>query len=220
MRPSLRTFEIPYLAKSLLEKENQLPIEDLTVSVKNGRHISLKSKKHHKEIVPHLTNAHNYLNNALPVYQFLCDMQTQEKRSYIGINLGPFANEYDFIPRIEYEDLILSEATWNIKTASVASLIDTMDTDDKFEIELTKFKTLFNIPRFALLVDGDNELLVHFNNHTSVKMLLQTVKKRTSFKLKEFLFSEEGIVKSEDQKSYYTNEVVLSFYNSVKNSYD
>lgn len=216
MRPTFRKFEIPYLAKSVLNKENQLPIEDLMVSVKNGNFISLRSKKHNKEVIPHLTNAHNYSANALPVYQFLCDMQTQNKRDYMGINLGPFTNEYDFIPRIEYEDLILSEAIWNLKKPDIEPLLKVMDSNQVFSLALKKFKQEKRIPQFVLLTDGDNELLINFENLTSVRMLLQTVKKRPHFKLTEFLFNENGIVKSTDGKEYYTNQVVLSFYNSKK----
>lgn len=216
MRPTFRKFEIPYLAKSVLNKENQLPIEDLMVSVKNGNFISLRSKKHNKEVIPHLTNAHNYSSNALPVYQFLCDMQTQNKRGYLGINLGPFTNEYEFIPRIEYEDLILSEAIWNLKKPDIEPLLKVMDSNQVFSLALKKFKQEKRIPQFVLLTDGDNELLINFENLTSVRMLLQTVKKRPHFKLTEFLFNENGIVKSTDGKEYYTNQVVLSFYNSKK----
>lgn len=218
MRPTLRDFEIPYLAKSLLENEKQVAINDLTVSVKNGKHIVLKSKKNNKEVLSHLTNAHNYTSNSLPVYQFLCDMQTQGKRGFLGINLGPFTKEYDFIPRIEYENLILSEATWNFKRTSISYLLEVMDSDKAFEAELLKFRELFNIPSFALFSEGDNELLINFENITSVKMLLHSVKKKDSFSLKEFLFSEDGLVKSKDGKNYYTNEMILSFYNANKGS--
>lgn len=215
MRPTLRTFEIPYLAKSVLPKENQIQIEDLTVSIKNGS-VLLKSEKLKKEVVPHLTNAHNYAFNALPVYQFLCDMQTKNKRGFLGINLGPFSNEYDFIPRIEYRDLILFEATWNFKKISFSALFESIESEDKFKEELEGFKKRYSIPQFVLLPDGDNELLINFDNITSVKMLLQTVKNRESFSLKEFLFSESGFAKSKDNNKYFTNEVILSFYNDNK----
>lgn len=215
MRPSFRNFEIPYLAKSILSSKQQLPIEDLSISVRNDN-IVLKSEKYSQQVIPHLTNAHNYSANALPVYQFLCDMQTQGKRGFLGINLGPFANEYEFIPRIEYENLILSEATWNLKNPEIEPLLKAMDNDRDFSLVLKKFKQEKKIPQFALLTEGDNELLINFENLTSVKMLLQTVKKRPHFKLTEFLFNENGVVKSNDGKAYYTNQVVLSFYNSKK----
>lgn len=216
MRPSFREFEIPYLAKSVLNKEYQILLEDLMVSVRNDNYLFLRSKDHNKEIIPRLTNAHNYSSNALPIYQFLGDLQTQNKRSYLGINLGPFADEYEFIPRIEFEDIILSKATWNLKKQDIELLLKVMHNDQDFSLALNKFKQEKKIPQFVMLNDKDNKLLINFENLTSVKMLLQTVKKRTFFKLVEFLFNESGVVKNTDGKEYYTNEIILSFYNNNK----
>jgi len=45
-------------------------------------------------------------------------------------------------------------------------------------------------------------------------MLLETVKKRPEFKLKEFLHAQESIVKKDTEN--YTNQIVVSFYNEQK----
>jgi polyhydroxyalkanoate synthesis regulator phasin len=214
MRPAFRKHEIPYLAKSVLDTDSQIPIEDLTLSVKNGNHIVLKSKKHGREVIPHLTNAHNYSANALPIYHFLCDMQAQGKRGYLGINLGAFIQEYDFIPRIEYHDLVLSEAIWNIKKLDIERLQKHADEEEKLIDLMNGFRKERTIPQFVMLTDGDNELLINLENLDSVRMLLDTVRKRESFKLTEFLFGEDGVVKSEDNQAYYANQIVLAFYNS------
>ncbi len=215
MRPLFRKYEIPYLARSVVPTDHQLEIQDLTISVKNNS-VILKSQKHNKEVIPHLTNAHNFSSNALPIYQFLCDMQTQNKRAYIGINLGSFVNEYDFIPRIEYKDIIICEASWNLKKSEIQSLLINKDEDEKLNIELDILLKKRKLPKLVTLVDGDNELLVNLSNLTSVRMLLEAIKNRPNFRLTEFLFGEDGIVKTQDKKQYYANQIILSFYNNAK----
>ncbi|GAB5472044.1 MAG: hypothetical protein Mars2KO_01430 [Maribacter sp.] len=213
MRPSFRDYEIPYLAKSSLDLEHQIPLEDLFISIRNNS-ILLRSKKLNKEIVPHLTNAHNFSANALPIYQFLCDMQTQNQKKSIFFSFGFLGNNRSFIPRVEYRNLILHVAKWKIKKIDIKDLFEESENTRNFAIEVNKWRSKLKLPKYALLTDGDNELLINFNNLTSVRMLLDTVKNRSEFLLSEFLFSKEGIVKSEN--SYHTHQIVISFFNNQK----
>ncbi|WP_299244834.1 lantibiotic dehydratase family protein [uncultured Aquimarina sp.] len=214
MRPSFRKYEIPYLAKSILNDEQQLLLDDLMISASPNGKVILRSKKFDKEVIPHLTNAHNYSSNALPIYQFLANMQTQNQRGGIAFDWGPFAEEYDFLPRVEYKDIIFSNAIWNISSSEIQPLLNNLNDENQFYKELENFVDTKSLPQFVLLVDGDNELLINSKNTTSIKMLLNTVKKRSRFKLKEFLHVNESLIK-EGEKGY-TNQIVMSFYNEKK----
>ncbi len=213
-RPVLRKYEIPYLAKSTLDMDSQLTLEDLMVSVKNNREVFLRSKKNDRQVLPYLTNAHNFSYNSLPVYHFLSDMQLQSNRTGISFNWGPLAQEFEFLPRVMYEDIIFSKATWNFKNSSIKPFIDLMGNEIKLFKEFSKWKRVKQLPQYVMLVEGDNQLLICMTNITSVKMFLNTVKHQSSFILSEFLFSEDGILKK--GKEYYTNQVIVSFYNEEK----
>ncbi len=188
MRPVLRDYEIPYLANPSVEKENVIPITDLMISVVQGRYIKLRSKRLDKEVLPRLSSAHNYSNNSLPVYHFLCAMQSQGVRSGMGFNWGPLLDSKPFLPRVRYENVIFSPAIWNISpddTRQVPKI-----TDKHFLKKAFEFKNIRNIPDKVLLVQGDNKLLIDFNHELSVQMLFSEVKNRP-FRLEEFLFDDQ-----------------------------
>ena len=215
LRPKLRDFEIPYLAKSSVPKENQISIEDLVVSVKYGKRVVLRSKSLNKEIIPRLSNAHNFSYNALPVYQFLCDLQTQDLRGGVGFNWGALSNEYSYLPRVKYKNIVLSEATWNIRKEDFKKIIEAKD-EVGIEKEAKLWKKQFNLPDYVLLVDGDNELLLHLNNMLCIKTLISLVKKRSTFQLKEFLFNAENTIVKRGHDGF-ANQLVFSFFKSQIN---
>ncbi|MCL2651819.1 MAG: lantibiotic dehydratase family protein, partial [Candidatus Azobacteroides sp.] len=98
-RPHIREYEILYLANSDLPESQLIYVSDLYLSIKKGK-LCLRSKKLNKEIIPRLTNAHNYMNNSMPVYRFLCDMQQQQGRTGLFFNWGQLNNELSFLPRV------------------------------------------------------------------------------------------------------------------------
>ncbi|WP_417784565.1 lantibiotic dehydratase family protein [Tenacibaculum sp.] len=209
-RASFRKYELPYLGKASVENKYQIPLEDILVSVKNNR-ILLRSKRLNKEILPRLGNAHNYSNNPLPVYQFLCDLQTQDKRAAIGFNWNPILEKQPFLPRVIYENCIFSKARWKIDVKRFKTLFEKKD----LLLEINKWKNRLMIPDYVELVDGDNKLLICLTNDTSVKMLLQTIKNKKQFILEEFLFSTDEFITDENENSF-CNQFIISFYNENK----
>ncbi len=212
-RPTIRQYEIPYLAQSSLPTENQIDLDDLMVSVRYDK-ILLRSKKHNKLVIPRLTTAHNYSFNALPVYQFLCDMQNYEKRGGFNFSWGSIENTMPYLPRVVYGDAILSLETWNFFKKDIDGLNKIKDTDERIDkfMEMAKKK---NISKEVLLEDNDNELFFDLTNRFCVKALLDYIKKRFSFTLKEFPFANENSpVKSAE--GCYANEMIFAYYKNGK----
>lgn len=196
LHPVFRNYEIPFLGKSSLPVENQILPQDLFISVKGGK-IILRSKKHNKIIVPRLSNAHNYSYNALPVYQFLCDLQHQNLRTSFSFQWGAMRDKFKFLPRITYQNVILEPATWNLTKTDVTSLSFGMEAG-----------VGLNFPRFMLLADGDNELLIDWQNPLSIGAFNDAIKNRDSFQLKEFLYEKADEVIKNKQKEGFVNQFI------------
>ncbi|MCC9063588.1 lantibiotic dehydratase family protein [Flavobacterium piscisymbiosum] len=214
MRPDFREFEISYLTKSIKEKDNQIFIEDLMISLKQGK-IVLRCKRNNREIFPKLSTAHNFSYNSLPMYHFLSDFKNQGTRYGIRLDLAPLYDVFDFIPRIEYNNVILHAATWFIKHEKLEKIIEISPFDKQLICdEMLKLRTSLQIPQYVLLNDSDNELLINLRNVSSIKLLLNMVKNKGLIKVSEFLHDKESLVRKNEE--HYTNEVIVGFYKDKK----
>jgi hypothetical protein len=213
-RPIYRDYEISYLAQSAMDKTHQLSIEDLTLAYRRGQ-IVLKSKKMKKEIIPRLSNAHTYSINSLPLYHFLCDLQNQNKRTGVGFTWGILANKEGFLPRVEYDNIILSRATWNLTVDEIKHLYK-LDADQVLSA-MNDIRTQWQIPETVALVDGDNELFVDLTSPIFIGMLLDTIKKRSNFKLVEFIHSPENAIVRDKVGNSYMSQFVFAFYKDINN---
>ena len=206
-RPQLRSYEIPYLANSALNKENQISVDDLYLSIKNGK-LFLRSKKHNKEVIPHLTNAHNYSNNSLPIYHFLCDYSNQKIRTSLFLDWGGLSKIYDFLPRVEYENIILSKAQWKINSEQIKifnSIILSENVEHLFQ-KIEEWRKLKQIPQWIQWVQGDNTLAVNLQNFDLVQMFFSSVKNEKEIIIEEFLIND---------KSDYVHQFVFSLYKDL-----
>lgn len=202
-RKNNRAYEIPYLGKSSLPAEQQLSINDLTITVKHGQ-IILRSKSLGKEIIPRLSNAHNYPANALPIYHFLCDLQMQNSQA-LGFSFGALNYEYSFIPRVSFKDIILSRATWHLSKQEIQSLLKNKHS----ETHLSNFIQQKKLPKVIAFVKGDNEVVINFDNELSRTVFYSMIKNKGFAELKEFLFQEASITGN------YANEFVASVHKNI-----
>ncbi len=167
LRPNFYDYEIPYVTES--KKENHtIHVNDLSISVRGNR-IILRSLSLNKEIRPRLSSAYNYTTNQLSVIRFLCDLQYHEK--YMGFHWDwSVLNDRSYLPRVEYKELILTEARWKLeknKNHNINTLKD-------------KIKAL-NIPQYCNLKDGDHVLLLDTTNELCLTILLRRIKKYPAF---------------------------------------
>jgi len=188
-RPSLRNYEIPYLAISVLPEENQILVDDLYISLKNDK-IILRSKKLNKEIKPYLTNAHNYYSNSLPMYHFLADLHSDNKRTGIYFNWGGLQHIYKFFPRLEYKNMILSKAAWKITEKDIEPLKLSINNKEEFLSDLNSWRIKRKIPVWIQWMQSDNTLTMNLENYDFAKLFIQIILKEKSIMIEEFLYNE------------------------------
>ncbi len=208
LRPIIRKYEIPYLAKSNIDERLQINPDDLVISIKRNR-LVLRSKKLNKEIIPHLSNAHNFSYNALPVYQFLCDLQTYNLRGGIGFTWGSLQNEFEYLPRVRYGNVIFSLAEWRIKQEDFEKIVK-LENDESLRAKFRTWRNNLSIPSWVSLVDGDNKLTLNLDNVLCIKTLISLVKKRSGFTLTEYYLNKENAF-IKDNNDIYANEFIFAF---------
>lgn len=207
-RPVLRNYEIPYLAQSSVDSSHQIAIDDLYLSVQNDQ-ILLRSAQHHKQVIPHLTNAHNFSQDALPIYQFLCDLQFDNLRESLYFNFGAQAENYIFLPRVVCGNIIFHKARWKFDIKTIDALLKNSKHTENLKTAVAVWQEKYKLPDWIQWVEHDNTLLIYLKNITTVQVLLEAVKHKTTFTVEEFLQPEPKIVQSE--VGGYVNQFVFSF---------
>jgi hypothetical protein len=169
----------------------------------------LRSKKHNKEILPCLSNAHNFLTDSLPIYHFLCDLERQNTKPVYSFSWGALMSHYDFFPRVIYNGIIISKAKWIIKKEEIAHF-QKMDKNTLTE-RFLEWRVKRNIPRFTNLSNSNNTLFFDFETEISITLFLKSVKSMEQCSLDEFLFTDKSIVQNNTGDSF-CNQIILSYY--------
>ncbi|HWV67734.1 MAG TPA: lantibiotic dehydratase [Chitinophaga sp.] len=205
LRPALYDYEIPFLGKSSVPEDFQLPVSDLMVSVRNNR-VVLRSQRWQKEVVPRLTSAHNF-TRGLSAYKFLCDLQQQEAFS-IQWNWG-ILQEEPFLPRVVYHQVILERARWYVTREAFESLLASHPADEA----LLLLKAQHQLPAHVQLSEGDNDLLIDFGSAFG-RMLLADKLKKGNVILYECLFNETTRLPANEQGAF-CNEIIIPLCNDA-----
>ena len=181
LRPVLRDCELTYLGRSGAAPEQQLPLSDLLVTVRQNR-ISLWSARLGKRVVPRLSNAHNFtMPGTLAPYRFLAVLQMDGLRGGFSWDWGPLAGA-PYLPRVRWNRCVLSPATWNVRSEELDGLAK-VDGRARFAAARDWARGR-RLPRLLDVVDGD-KLLVDLENPLSIDAFVDLVAKRPYVRLSE-----------------------------------
>lgn len=209
LHPAFREYEIPFLAQSSLPAAQQIALQDIVISVSQDKKIRLFSRKLNREIIPRLSNAHNYGYASLPVYHFLADLQTQGQSNGLAFNWGSMARQFPYLPRVRYGNTIIFEATWQLTAGDIAPLLAMKEWSQEV---IAAFRLQWKMPRRMVLADGDNELLIDWESQPSAEAFISTVRGRDRLIVKEYPLPAAEI--TDEQQQPYSNQLVAILMNN------
>lgn len=204
-RPVLRQHEIVYLGRSGAPLDRQIPLTDLVVSVRDNR-VVLRSRSLDREVVPRLTNAHNYITGALGPYRFLASLQSQDVRPML-FHIGPLGS-LPFVPRIRMGRVVLREASWTLRKQDLDPVTNATGAARMQAIH--RLRTAARLPRWVCIEDGDNVLPVDLDNVLAVDSFAHLVKRRSSVGLIE-LWPPPAELPVHGADGRYASEIVVPF---------
>jgi thiopeptide-type bacteriocin biosynthesis protein len=204
-RPVLRGYEIPFLGRSGAPHERQIPVSDLLVRVRDGR-VILESAKLGREIIPRLTNAHNYRKHSITTYRFLCSLAAQGVAPWLSLDWGKL--QAPFLPRLSTGRFVLARARWRWDKAELSRL--KACAGDAAFAAANALRRERDMPRLVSLTDGDHVLPIDFENQLSVSSFVSLVQNRDSITLEELLPGAEDLVASAAEGSF-VHEIVVPF---------
>lgn len=199
-RPTLSEYEIPIFANSSSDYTKQIFLDDIMVSVVRDE-IILRSKRLNKRIIPRLSNAHNYHNSDNSAYKFLGSIQYQNQRD-INLHIDYSKSKKRFIPRIVFKNLILHRASWIMHDTDIKIIKNT----ETPLLELKKFIKRWNISKYVVLIEGDNELFIDTTNESYLLLFIEELKNKKIVQLSEWLHDI-------DSEKRYNQQVIIPFEN-------
>ena len=207
LRPLLRRWELPFAATSGAPLEQQLPLDDLFVTV-DGDRVILWSRRLDREIVPRLTSAHNYdTSSSVGLYQFLCRMQSQNVAAGLKWDWGALADA-PFLPRVVCGRIILARARWRLHSARLQPLREA--TRDERWRQVQAMRRELGLPRLVALADEDNLLPIDLDQVLSVETFAHLIAHRSQASVVEMLApSAELTVRGPD--GGYVSELIIPF---------
>lgn len=188
-RPVLSQYEIPYLGQGGLGEAQQIPVQDLWLSLRENRFV-LHSKRLQKQVIPRLTTAHNIYGNNLSLYQFLACL-TYQDQPLLGFEWPAVFHSARFLPRVTIDGATIALASWHPDKDDLAALRRAHDASitahDTGLAALQAWRTARHMPRFVSLDVHDNVLPIDLDNPMMVQLLLDEIAGIHTVRLKEAL---------------------------------
>ncbi len=206
-RPLLRDHEIVFLGRSGAPDDRQILVDDLWVTVRGPR-ILLRSARLGREVIPRLTNAHNFsVPRNLSVYRFLCSL-SRDGVSGVAWGWGAL-DSAPYLPRVRIGRTLVAVRRWRVRKEELG-VADAKGADAYRAVQ--RLREARRLPRHVLVADGDNELPIDLDNALCVDTFVHLTRERPEFMLTEVV---DGDV-ARGPEGRFVQEIVVPFVRPPK----
>ncbi|WEA03856.1 lantibiotic dehydratase [Mucilaginibacter sp. SJ] len=202
-RGRLYPFEFCILSYSTGDKNIEL--DDLQIAVRQGE-IILRSKKLNRRVVPRIASAYNYVRSDLSLFRFLADLQQQQIRSSLRLDLRAIFPGLSRYPRVQFKKVILSPARW---------LVPDIFRPGGVSNSTEKLRQWLHEQGIGMFSYGNSDQKLTFRAHsdTDLEAFLAVIKNKTGIYITEYIPLRKGIVGDKMGKAY-NSEFIYSFYHT------
>ncbi len=142
------------------------------------------------------------------VYRFLKDVSSQYRYNPIIAIQELIAVDDVYAPRITYKNFIIRPQSWIIRKENL-NLLD--NTEKTFQVQFDSYKKRWNIPRFVLITQADNRLLVDLDDTIHFHELFKIFQKNSEVKLVESVYSANQYPTYNSDGQHYVTEIIVPF---------
>lgn len=197
-----------YLALSCVNKDDgkEILMDDLCIGLDQDRNLYIKcvSKNKKCKIIKDNvlnTNLNSKILGLLEAISYGYEDSIVKRVSYL------YKNKYVYIPRIIFDEVILSLKSWNFNDNDF-----NLSNYEDFKKSFYQIKKDYNIDNYIYFYEGDNKLLLDLNKEQHVEIIYKAIKKNRILNLSEtFIRNPDELIVEDLNKEKYISEFVFSF---------
>lgn len=119
---------------------------------------------------------------------------------------GDLEHIYYSFPRVEYDNIILSPAKWTVSYEEIQDLCLQRNNPKLLLKEIKKWQQTRSIPDWIKWVVSDNKLVLDLQNYDMCLLFLETLERKKSITIEEFLSNENEV---------FVNEYIFTAYKTI-----
>jgi thiopeptide-type bacteriocin biosynthesis protein len=168
IRPPSRSHHV-FIGSSRGDAAN-VPLEELTVSVREGR-FAVSWPAAQAQIIATQGHMLNPMLAPAPA-RFLLEVAGDGRPAFTQFSWGP-AVSFPFLPRVQHGRVVLSLAQWHIRPTGVLAPEDS----DEFARGVADWRAKSSVPQHVYLAESDNRLLLDLDRPSQVELLREELVK-------------------------------------------